>query len=81
MPTPEREVRYPSPSGVPMKVLLASCAAASAVSTPPATPTEAADAARATEDGDAHGDAANEDDTDTAATVHGIRPPAQREAA
>ncbi|WP_328721316.1 hypothetical protein OHT52_18545 [Streptomyces sp. NBC_00247] len=79
MPTPEREVRYPSPSGVPMKVLLASCAAASAVSTPPAASAEAAADARATEDGDAHGDAANEDDT--AATVHGIRPPAQREAA
>ncbi|MGW0859725.1 hypothetical protein [Streptomyces sp. NPDC002690] len=80
MPTPEREVRYPSPSGVPMKVLLASCAAASAVSTPPVPPVPAAD------DGEAHPDAPNEDAdsadrTGTAASVHGIRPPAQREAA
>ncbi|WP_327176166.1 hypothetical protein OG599_13145 [Streptomyces sp. NBC_01335] len=73
MPTPEREVRYPSPSGVPMKDLLASCAAASAVSTPPSE----APAARAADDGDA----LNEDDTELSATVHGIRPPAQREAA
>ncbi|MFD3652665.1 hypothetical protein [Streptomyces sp. NPDC058620] len=40
MPTPEREVQQPSPqarpsSTVSMKDLLASCAAASAVSTPP----------------------------------------------
>ncbi|MFF7365590.1 hypothetical protein [Streptomyces sp. NPDC008125] len=72
MPTPEREARYPSPSGVPMKDLLASCAAASAVSTPPtAPPAPAADDA----------DAVAEDDTGFAARVHGIRPPARREAA
>lgn len=56
-----------------MKDLLASCAAASAVSTPPSE----APAARAADDGDA----LNEDDTELSATVHGIRPPAQREAA
>ncbi|MGW2276814.1 hypothetical protein [Streptomyces sp. NPDC001770] len=72
MPTPEREVRYPSPSGVPMKDLLASCAAASAVSTPPEAP-----AARAADDGEA----VAEEDTELSATVHGIRPPARREAA
>ncbi|MCX5397467.1 hypothetical protein [Streptomyces sp. NBC_00102] len=77
MPTPEREVRYPSPSGVPMKDLLASCAAASAVSTPPAPP--APDATP--EDTGTVTDAATGDGPDTAATVHGIRPPAQREAA
>ncbi|MFC9248801.1 hypothetical protein ACFT7S_33645 [Streptomyces sp. NPDC057136] len=35
MPTPEREVQPQSPQAVSMKDLLASCAAASAVSTPP----------------------------------------------
>ncbi|MGW1468897.1 hypothetical protein ACWCPT_31690 [Streptomyces sp. NPDC002308] len=73
MPTPEREVRYPSPSGVPMKDLLASCAAASAVSTPPS----AAPAAPAADDADA----VAEDDAGFGARVHGIRRPAQREAA
>ncbi|AXG78252.1 hypothetical protein [Streptomyces paludis] len=45
MPAPERETRPQpylfrtlSPSSVPMKDLLASCAAARAVSTPPAPP-------------------------------------------
>ncbi|MFE3602075.1 hypothetical protein ACFXP3_30705 [Streptomyces sp. NPDC059096] len=47
MPAPERDIRprpssYPtrslSPSSVPMKDLLASCAAARAVSTPPSAP-------------------------------------------
>ncbi|MFD7744605.1 hypothetical protein ACFV2V_07400 [Streptomyces sp. NPDC059698] len=52
MPTPERAARpkaRPTPSALSMKDLLASCAAASAVSTPPAeaaraTPRDEADA-------------------------------------
>ncbi|WTS55903.1 hypothetical protein OG786_18615 [Streptomyces sp. NBC_00101] len=75
MPTPEREVRYPSPSGVPMKDLLASCAAASAVSTPPSE----APAARPGDEADPVGPVGGSDAG--AATVHGIRPPARREAA
>ncbi|MEU0162377.1 hypothetical protein ABZ154_27095 [Streptomyces sp. NPDC006261] len=41
MPTPERAERprqQPAPSDLPMKDLLASCAAATAVSTPPSDP-------------------------------------------
>ncbi|MEU1085403.1 hypothetical protein ACFYPN_10410 [Streptomyces sp. NPDC005576] len=78
MPTPERDVRYPSPSGVPMKDLLASCAAASAVSTPPS----GAPAAPPEDESDPADPVARGDRSDaTAAPVHGIRPPAQREAA
>ncbi|MFH8373000.1 hypothetical protein [Streptomyces cyaneofuscatus] len=51
MPTPERAERprqQPAPSDLSMKDLLASCAAATAVSTPPSDP----DAADGHEDGD-----------------------------
>ncbi|GAA2994632.1 hypothetical protein [Streptomyces fulvorobeus] len=65
MPTPEREAQPPQPqarpsSAVSMKDLLASCAAASAVSTPPrderegGPEDEAAEAAGAPETADAH---------------------------
>ncbi|MFF2329897.1 MULTISPECIES: hypothetical protein [unclassified Streptomyces] len=40
MPTPERDPQQQSPSALSMKDLLASCAAAAAVSTPPAKPGE-----------------------------------------
>ncbi|RPK93101.1 MULTISPECIES: hypothetical protein [Streptomyces] len=46
MPTPERAARpqpRPTPSALSMKDLLASCAAASAVSTPPSDAAETAD--------------------------------------
>ncbi|MFI7328841.1 hypothetical protein ACIBQ3_29930 [Streptomyces rubiginosohelvolus] len=48
MPTPERATRpQPTPSALSMKDLLASCAAATAVSTPPSGTTEARDASGA----------------------------------
>jgi hypothetical protein len=58
MPVPEREAQPPSstsapePSSLSMKELLASCAAASAVSTPPREPanTEAGEAEEKTPD-------------------------------
>ncbi|MFE7356315.1 hypothetical protein ACFU8Q_24800 [Streptomyces sp. NPDC057543] len=40
MPTPERDPQPQPPSALSMKDLLASCAAATAVSTPPAEPVE-----------------------------------------
>ncbi|MFF2863483.1 hypothetical protein ACFVSX_26810 [Streptomyces rubiginosohelvolus] len=43
MPTPERAAR-PTPSALSMKDLLASCAAATAVSTPPSDTTGACEA-------------------------------------
>ncbi|MGW1297974.1 hypothetical protein [Streptomyces sp. NPDC002533] len=56
MPTPERAARpqpRPTPSVLSMKDLLASCAAATAVSTPPGDATDACEASDAADrDGD-----------------------------
>ncbi|MBK3543891.1 hypothetical protein [Streptomyces sp. MBT60] len=54
MPTPERAARpqpRPTPSALSMKDLLASCAAATAVSTPPSDTTDAREASAADRDG------------------------------
>ncbi|MET8937403.1 hypothetical protein ABZ329_00845 [Streptomyces rubiginosohelvolus] len=52
MPTPERATRpQPTPSALSMKDLLASCAAATAVSTPPSGTTDAREASAADRDG------------------------------
>ncbi|MGW3584170.1 hypothetical protein ACWDM8_22950 [Streptomyces rubiginosohelvolus] len=57
MPTPERAAR-PTPSALSMKDLLASCAAATAVSTPPSDTTGAREASGAADrDGGGHPDA------------------------
>ncbi|MFI7289319.1 hypothetical protein ACIBRY_22100 [Streptomyces anulatus] len=59
MPTPERAARpqpRPTPSDLSMKDLLASCAAATAVSTPPSDAPEASDAADRDEES-VHGNA------------------------
>ncbi|MFF3528990.1 hypothetical protein ACFY2N_02050 [Streptomyces rubiginosohelvolus] len=58
MPTPERAAR-PTPSALSMKDLLASCAAATAVSTPPSDTPEAREAADAADrdGGGGHADA------------------------
>ncbi|MFH9135557.1 hypothetical protein [Streptomyces sp. NPDC017524] len=62
MPTPDRAAQpRPTPSALSMKDLLASCAAATAVSTPPSDvpdPSEAADRERDEES--AHGKAVRE---------------------
>ncbi|MFD4235502.1 hypothetical protein [Streptomyces sp. NPDC058542] len=55
MPTPERAARpQPTPSALSMKDLLASCAAATAVSTPPSEAPDPSDAANRDEES-AHG--------------------------
>ncbi|MFB7294681.1 hypothetical protein [Streptomyces rubiginosohelvolus] len=57
MPTPERAAR-PTPSALSMKDLLASCAAATAVSTPPSDTPGACEASGAADrDGGGHADA------------------------
>ncbi|MDX2920192.1 MULTISPECIES: hypothetical protein [Streptomyces] len=58
MPTPERAAR-PTPSDLSMKDLLASCAAATAVSTPPSDTADAPEAsdAAAGNGGRSHADA------------------------
>ncbi|MFD5690371.1 hypothetical protein [Streptomyces rubiginosohelvolus] len=58
MPTPERAAR-PTPSALSMKDLLASCAAATAVSTPPSDTPEAREAPGAADrdGGGGHADA------------------------
>ncbi|MEU4025180.1 hypothetical protein ACIA71_34755 [Streptomyces anulatus] len=52
MPTPERAAQpRPTPSALSMKALLASCAAATAVSTPPSDAPETSGAADRDEEG------------------------------
>ncbi|UZI29278.1 hypothetical protein N7925_13150 [Streptomyces sp. CA-278952] len=64
MPTPERAAQpRPTPSAVSMKDLLASCAAATAVSTPPSEapdPSAAAAADRDRDEESVHGSAVRE---------------------
>lgn len=62
MPTPERAAQpRPTPSALSMKDLLASCAAATAVSTPPSEAPDPSDAAdRDRDEESVHGNAVRE---------------------